>query len=166
MPVGVFPGTFDPLTVAHLAIAEAAVRQLGLDRIDLAISRGALGKEHLHDGTIERRVRAIRRAAASRPWLGVVVTDDVLVVDIARGYEAVVMGADKWAQVNDPGWYGGDAAARDAALAALPRVGVSPRGGLPVPDDLLIPLPDHLQEVSATAVRAGRHEWAAPEARP
>ena len=32
---GVFPGSFDPLTVAHLAIADAAVSYFGLDRLDL-----------------------------------------------------------------------------------------------------------------------------------
>lgn len=164
--VGVYPGSFDPLTVAHLAIAECAVRHLGLDRLEMAISHGALGKEHLDDASIPRRVEAIERAAATRPWLGVVIVHTRLIADIAAGYDAVVMGADKWAQVNDPAWYGGDVAARDRALAALPRVAVAPRNGLPVPAELLLPVPPHLADVSATAVRAGRHEWAAPETRP
>jgi len=50
--VGVYPGSFDPLTIAHLAVAEIAVDHLGLDRLDLAISRFALGKEHLADDTV------------------------------------------------------------------------------------------------------------------
>jgi nicotinate-nucleotide adenylyltransferase len=163
--VGVYPGSFDPLTIAHLAVAEIAVDHLGLDRLDLAISRFALGKEHLDDDTVPDRVAAIERACETRPWLGVVVVHTRLIADISRGYDAVVMGADKWAQVTDPVWYGGDAAARDAALAALPRLAVAPRGELPVPPELVLPVPAHLSEVSASGVRAGRHDWAAPEAR-
>jgi hypothetical protein len=163
--VGVYPGSFDPLTIAHLAIAEVALDHLGLDRLELAISHGALGKEHLLDDSIAARTAAIERAAETRPWLGVVVVHTRLIAEIAAGYDAVVMGADKWAQVNDPAWYGGDVRLRDRAVAALPRVGIAPRGDWPVPDRLRLPVPDHLAEVSATAVRDGRDEWAAPEAR-
>ena len=81
--------------------------------------------------------------------------------DIARGYDAVVMGADKWAQVIDPAWYDGDADARDAAVAALPRVAVAPRRGWTTPSEFRLDVPDHIAEVSATAVRDGRHDWAA-----
>lgn len=163
MTVGVYPGTFDPLTIAHLTIAETAVEHFQLDRLDLALSRLALGKEHLAENTLERRVTAIERAAVARPWLGVVVVDSRLIADIAHGYDAVVMGADKWAQVIDPDWYDGDESARDAALARLPRVGIAPRGDVEVPADLVLPVPAHIADVSASAVRSGRHDWAAPE---
>jgi nicotinic acid mononucleotide adenylyltransferase len=160
--VGVYPGTFDPLTIAHLAVADAAVEHLGLDRLDLAISRAALGKEHLGDETITARVEAIERSVGGRRWLGVVVVESRLIADIAQGYDAVVMGADKWAQVVDPAWYGDDPLERDRAVAALPRVAVAPRGAVDVPPELLLPLPPHLAEVSSTAVRSGRTEWAVP----
>ena len=162
--VGVYPGTFDPLTIAHLTIAETAVEHLQLDRVDLALSRLALGKEHLAEDTLQRRVAAIERAATTRPWLGVVVVDSRLIADIAGGYDAVVMGADKWEQVRDPDWYGGSEAARDVAVARLPRIGVAPRRNVDVPVELLLPVPTHIAEVSASAVRSGRHDWAAPEA--
>ena len=42
------------------------------------------------------------------------------------GYDVVIIGADKWAQVVDPAWYGGSVDARDAAVARLPRVLVGP----------------------------------------
>jgi nicotinic acid mononucleotide adenylyltransferase len=161
--VGVYPGSFDPLTVAHLAVAEAAVTHLGLERVDLAISVEALGKAHLDGDTVARRVEAIERVGARRPWLGVVLVEAQLIADIAQGYDVVVMGADKWAQVIDPRWYGDDPAARDAALARLPRVAVAPRAGAYVPEELLLPVPEHLADVSASAVRAGRLDWAAPE---
>ena len=163
MARGVFPGSFDPLTVAHLAIAEAAVRQAALDRIDLAISRAALGKDSHHNAE-DARVAAIERAARTRPWLGAVVTDARLIVDIARGYDAVVMGADKWAQVRDPAWYEDDSA-RDAAVAALPRVLVVPRPGFDIVDADVLDIDEELTHVSSTRARSGEHHLVAPEAR-
>jgi nicotinic acid mononucleotide adenylyltransferase/predicted RNA-binding protein with PIN domain len=162
---GVYPGSFDPLTVAHLAIAEKAVHDAPLDHLDLALSRSALGKEAGAHLPLADRVAAIERAARARPWLGVTVTDDRLISDIARGYDAVVMGADKWAQVRDPAWYGGDVSARDAAVAALPRVLVVPRPGFSVEDAETLDLDDELTHVSSTRARAGEHHLVAPEAR-
>src|SRR5690349_23860017 len=93
---GVFPGSFDPPTIAHVAIAEAAVRAGALTRLDLAISRVALGKDaHAQAPPGDRRA-FVERLGASRPWLRVVVTDAQLITDIAADYDVVVMGADKW----------------------------------------------------------------------
>ena len=55
---GVYPGSFDPLTIAHLAIAEAAVHEAPLDHLDLALSRSALGKE----GGAHLPLAAVRRS--------------------------------------------------------------------------------------------------------
>jgi len=162
---GVYPGSFDPPTIAHLAIAEAAVHAAELDRLDLAISREALGKDAQAQRPLEARLGAVERLAASRAWLGVVVTDAQLIADIAAGYDAVVMGADKWAQVRDPAWYGDDAAARDDALARLPRVLVAPRPGFAVVGAEVLELPADLGEVSSTAARAGGHHLIVPEVR-
>jgi nicotinic acid mononucleotide adenylyltransferase/predicted RNA-binding protein with PIN domain len=163
--IGVYPGSFDPLTIAHLAIAEAAVRAAGLDRIDLALSSAALGKEGGAHSSVEARAEAIRRAGANRPWLGVVVTDAQLVAHIASGYDVVVMGADKWAQVRDPAWYDGDPVARDAALASLPRVLVVPRPGFDIVGGEPLDVDDELAHVSSTRARAGEHHLVAPDAR-
>lgn len=159
--IAVYPGSFDPLTIAHLAIARAAVDQLGVTRVELALSARTLGKAHLDPGSVLRRRAALEPIVASRPWLGLVVVDSSLIVDIATGYDVVLMGADKWAQVNDPAWYGGDPAARDAAMARLPRVAVAPRPGHPDPANRRLALPEALGHVSSSAVRAGRVEWAA-----
>ncbi|HEY6531672.1 MAG TPA: hypothetical protein VIY72_05175, partial [Acidimicrobiales bacterium] len=43
--IAVYPGTFDPATVAHVHLAEQAVAQLGLARVDLTISTTTLGKD-------------------------------------------------------------------------------------------------------------------------
>jgi nicotinic acid mononucleotide adenylyltransferase len=162
---GVFPGSFNPVTVAHLTVARAAVEQCGLDRVELTLSRVPLGKAAGSLAGIDHRVRLLERLTVDRPWLGVAVRDERLLVDLATGYDALVVGADKLAQLLDPGWYD-SAAEHRAALARLPTVAVAPRAGCPLPDRLPAGLqvvvldtdPAH-REVSATEVRAGRDEW-------
>jgi predicted RNA-binding protein with PIN domain len=162
---GVYPGSFDPPTIAHAAIAEAAMQAAQLDRLDLALSQHALGKDAATQRPLATRLAAIERLTETRPWLGVVVTDAQLIADIAAGYDAVVMGADKWEQVRDPAWYGGDPVARDAALARLPRVLVAPRSGFTIVGAEPLDLPPGLGDVSSTAARAGSHHLIVPEAR-
>lgn len=161
---GCYPGSFNPLTVAHLAVAEAAVEAHGLDRVDLVVSRVALVKGAVERPRLEDRVHVLEQAAATRPWLGVAVRDEQLIVDLARGYDVVVMGADKWAQVNDPAFYGRSDEARDAAVAALPRVAVVDRPPLLAPPELRLDVHEDHHPVSSSDVRAGRHEWMAREA--
>ena len=161
---GCYPGSFNPLTVAHLAVAEAAVEAFGLDRLDLVVSRVALVKGAVERPRLADRLRVLEDAAASRPWLGVALRDEQLFVDLARGYDVVVMGADKWEQLHDPAFYGSSATARDEALAALPQVAVVDRPPLSAPHELRLDVhPDH-HPVSSSDVRAGRHDWMAPEA--
>jgi nicotinic acid mononucleotide adenylyltransferase len=163
MRVGAYPGSFDPLTVAHLAVVEAALATCELDRVDLVLSQVALGKSehHVH---LADRLDVLRRVAERDPRVGATVTSDRLLVDIARGYDALIMGADKWAQVVDPSWYG-SVEARDAALAALPTVAVAPRPGADLPGDVVVlVVADTHGAVSSTAVRSGAHDWMAPEA--
>ncbi len=160
--VGVFPGSFDPPTVAHLAVAEAAWQHCELDRLDLVVSRVPLGKDHVAQTPVEQRIAALERLAAGRPWLAVAVTDAQLLADVAAGYDVLVVGADKWAQLHDPAWYGGSSDARDSALEKLPRLVVAPRAGFPVPEDVEVLAVDPAHHhVSSTAVRAGRDEWRA-----
>jgi hypothetical protein len=165
----VYPGSFNPPTLAHLAIADAARTRCGLDLVELVLSRDALGKDPRDLVRVTDRAEVLARVAASRPWLAVRVTDDRLLADIARGADVLVCGADKWAQVLDPAWYGGSTAERDRAVASLPPVAVAPRPPEPVrstPTAEVIVLdvhPDH-HGVSATLVREGRREWLLDEA--
>lgn len=165
--IGCYPGSFNPPTVAHLAVAEAAVRQGRLVRLDLVISRVALGKEDLSVPTLDDRVGVLEQIAAGRPWLGVAVTDARLIVEIARGYDAVVMGADKWRQVIDPVWYPDGETGRDRAVADLPRVLVAARGGDHPSGVELLELDGDHHDISASAIRrgdAGTDGWLLPEA--
>lgn len=161
MAVACYPGTFNPPTVAHLAIAEAARQQCGVDHVELVLSRVPIGKEDVRP-TLEERLAVLERVVAERPWLSLAVTDQRHIAAIAQGYDVIVMGADKWEQVNDVAYYDSEAA-RDAAVASLPRVAVAPRLHHPVPDGC-IRLDVDLHEVSSTAVRAGRHDLMLPEA--
>jgi len=168
LSVGAYPGTFDPPTVAHLAIAEAAWRQGGLDRLELVLCESPLGKKDADVAPLESRLELLEAICETRPWLGVAVSESELICDIAEGYDAVVMGADKWAQVVDPAWYGGSVAARDDAVRRLPQVLLAPRAshapaGLP-PGAVLLEVHDDHASVSSSAVREGRLEWLAPEA--
>jgi hypothetical protein len=165
MPVGVYPGSFDPLTTAHLAVAEAAIARFGLERLDLALSRVALAKEDQAQAWLARRVAAIERAAGSRPALAALVTDAQLLADISAGYDVCVLGADKWHQLHDLAFYRGSVAERDAALARLPMLAVAPRAGVPVPPPgdglVLLDVDPSFHGVSSTGVREGRHDWRA-----
>lgn len=166
-PIGVFPGSFDPLTVAHLAIADAVVAAFGLERLDLALSAVALGKEHGGHSSVEARLAAID--GAGRPAVRGRRTEHRLIADIAEGYDVCVVGADKWHQLHDVGFYGGSVVERDAALVRLPRLAVVPRAGIELPPSLREPggravvldVDPTVAEVSSSAVRAGRHEWRA-----
>lgn len=162
--IGAFPGTFDPPTVAHLAVAEAVRERHGLERVDLIVSRVPLGKGVPSSPTLDERVEVLHAVAARLGWLGVVVSDGRLIAELARGYDVVVMGADKWRQVHDVAFYDGSVAARDAAVAALPTVAVVPRAGESAPSELVVEIdPAHL-EVSSTRARAGRVDLMVPEA--
>jgi hypothetical protein len=162
-PRAVFPGSFDPLTVAHLAIADAAYEQLGLSEIALAISRTPLGKKAADQTPVGDRLAAIRAAAAhGRPWLTGIETRARLVADIADGYDFVIVGGDKALQLWDPRYYGRSEEKRDEAVARLPRIALAARpGGVVPPGCVELRLPESLGEVSSTGVREGRIEWRA-----
>lgn len=162
---GVFPGSFNPPTVAHLAIAEAARDQHDLTAVDLVVSRRALAKEEVEHPRFEDRIEVIRRSIEDFRWLEVVVTEAQLLVDIARGYDLLIVGADKWSQIHEHHWYE-TPNARDRALEALPETAVVPRLGHDHPAHRDLSLDDAtLAAVSSTRARAGELHLMAPAAR-
>ncbi len=163
---GVYPGSFNPPTIGHLAIARAALVQRGLERVDLAVSRVALGKEQTARPGFEDRIAVLEASVADIDGLAVVVTDQQLLVDIAQGYDVVVMGADKWAQVLDPAFYGNSEEARDQAVAALRQLdlAIAPRPPFEVPPGTGLMVDEALAAVSSSEARQGRIEWMTPAA--
>jgi nicotinamide-nucleotide adenylyltransferase len=164
---GVYPGSFNPPTTAHLAIAEAARNQRRLDRLDLAVSRVALAKGVVEHPPFATRIEVLQESIADIAWLEVVVTDAQLLVDIADGYDVLVMGADKWDQINDPGFYGDSPAARDHAIARLPELAIAPRAvatAKSLPAGAALVVPSWAAEVSSTRARSGEHNLMTPAA--
>lgn len=170
--IGVYPGSFDPATIAHVHLATLTVEYFQLDRLDFAISASTLGKIDAELGSVETRIADLNAATADNPALAAVATEQSLLADIATGYDVIVLGADKWHQILDPDWYGG-IVERDIALRRLPVIALAARPPWTMPSDdpsvappigveivVLETDPAHC-EVSATGVRAGRHEWRA-----
>lgn len=160
----VFPGSFDPFTVAHLAIAEAAHGQLQVDEVVCSLSRIALAKDPETQTSVAERVSAIGALADDRLWLRVQVTDAQLLADVAEGFDWLIVGADKWEQLHDVAFYGGDPAERNAALSRLPAVAYVPRAGVDAdaPADVtVLDVAEEYRPVSATAVRDGHDDWRA-----
>jgi len=150
---GAQPGSFDPPTLAHLAIAWAARRHHDLDRVVWTVSQRPLGKE-VGRTDVEARLEVLRAVAADHRWLEVVATDARLVADLAEGHEVVVMGADKWHQLHDPAFYD-DEASMTEALARLPTCAVAPRSGLAVPDEVRLNVPGWVARQSSTEALDG-----------
>ena len=152
--VGIYPGSFNPPTTAHLAVSEAARSKHRLDRVVWSISRVALAKEDVDHPRFEHRLEVLHAVAAELPWLHIETTTAKLIVDIARGFDVLIMGADKWAQINEPHWYGSEMA-RDAAMSALPDLAVAPRPPHDVPARLVLRTEEHHHDVSSSKARAG-----------
>ena len=160
-----YPGSFNPPTTAHLAIANAAREQCVLDRVVLVHSHRVLGKDEVERPLFRHRVEVLEAVASDHRWLEVAVTSAQLLVDIADGYDVVIMGADKWHQIQEVAWYD-DEAHRDASIARLPEIAVAPRHPLWVPAEVRLSLPSHvIHGVSSTDARAGRLDLMAGAAR-
>lgn len=162
---GVYPGSFNPPTTAHLAIARAARDHYGLDTIDLTISVTALAKETVSKPILKDRLDVLFSSIADEPWLRAVVTEQQLLADIAEDYDVLVLGADKWLQIQDPKWYGTSNAARDEALARLPDLAIAPRGEIETPAEYTLEVDDSIASVSSTNARNGDFDLMLPAAR-
>ncbi len=161
---GVYPGSFNPPTTAHLAISEAARHQFALTEVVWTVSQVALAKEHVSRPRFDHRIDVLGAVAARIDWLSVATTQDQLLVDIAQGYDVLIMGADKWHQIQDPVFYDNDPDRRDAAMAALPTLAVAPRPPLDVPAELVLDVPEWAAYVSSTSARTGERSMMLDEA--
>jgi nicotinic acid mononucleotide adenylyltransferase len=123
--VGVFTGSFNPATWAHVAVGEAARERLRLDALVWACSRVTVDKETVERATLLDRIAQMDALAlAEGHGDRVVVVDAGLYVDQARALRSVmdagtklflIVGYDKIGQILDPHYYED----RDASLADL-----------------------------------------------
>lgn len=154
MEVAIFPGTFNPPTIAHIEIALAALEQLQLNRVDFALSRKALNKVDPDLTPLDLRLKAIATLVKSYPRLGLVYSDRQLIVDMSEGYEYVILGSDKYHQLHDQRYYESRKALL-AGLARLPTLVIAPRGESAPPNTISLDLSSDLSTVSSTLARAG-----------
>ncbi len=162
---GLLAGTFNPLTLAHVALAEAGVAA-GCGRVVLVMAPASLAKETVERAHPLDRLDWAVAWAAGRPWAAVAVSTAPLLVDMAEalgralpggGGVALLVGADKAAQLVDPRWYDD----HPAAMARLGRAAsalVAIRSGHEVPELPLevapLPTPGWVPSRSATQARA------------
>ncbi|HKS70365.1 MAG TPA: hypothetical protein VJQ45_08090 [Ktedonobacterales bacterium] len=141
--VGLFAGSFNPLTQAHVALADGARAAGQLDVIAWTLAVETVNKERVERATLPDRLAQLEAFRDGRVGRSdaIVVANRGLYVDQARALHAlmapkarlaIVIGYDKVVQIFDPRYY----ADRDAALAALfdeadllvaPRAGQGPR---------------------------------------
>ena len=178
-PLGLLPGSFNPLTVAHTALARAALASGSVKRVLFTLSTHTVDKEIVTGAALEDRLMVLQLATEEDRRLGVLVVNRGLYVEQAEAVRAMtpaprelvfVVGFDKIAQIFDPRYYQD----RDAALRRLFGLAsflVAPRGDagaaelaalLERPEnrpfaDAVRPLelPPALRDVASSRVRAG-----------
>lgn len=180
--VGVLAGSYNPLTLAHLALAAAALTHAGLDHVVWTMAAVTVDKERVERAAVADRLAQLEALAATCPGSAVARTNHGLYVDQARAFRALiapgacltfVVGFDKIVQIFDPRYYTN----RDAALAelfALTDVLVAPRAGMGAsaladllaqpenarfaPHVRFLAVPDDFAQDSSTEVRALANE--------
>lgn len=84
--LGVFPGAFNPVTRAHLALARAAREQHALDQVVFSVPR-VLPHKAFEGASLEERVALLETALAGDPALAIATSEGGLVVEIVRPFQ-------------------------------------------------------------------------------
>lgn len=133
--IGLLPGSFNPLTLAHTALARAARRAAGLDLIAWAIAARTVDKEGVVRATVADRLAQLASYAKWTQEDAALLVNRGLYVEQAEALRslvgeatdvAIVVGFDKIVQIFDPHYY----TDRDTALRELfarARLLVAPR---------------------------------------
>ncbi|HLJ82130.1 MAG TPA: hypothetical protein VKT52_11620 [Ktedonobacterales bacterium] len=136
--VGLFAGSFNPLTRAHVALADAARQIAALDAVVWTISAVTVNKERVQRASVPDRLAQLNAFAKTTPTDVVAVINRGLYVEEAEAMRSrlaseatlfLLVGFDKIVQIFDPRYY----ANRDSALRelfALALVLVAPRDDL------------------------------------
>jgi nicotinate-nucleotide adenylyltransferase len=148
---GILGGTFDPPHEGHVALAQAALRQLPIDRLLVLVAEHPGHRETAADPA--SRLRLAQAAFADLP-AEVVLDPNAFTVDAVRGGRfgdaLFVVGADEGAAF--PTWQEPDEVLRWVRLA------VGTRSGYPPPDlagygDRIVPFELDSPDVSSSQVR-------------
>jgi nicotinate-nucleotide adenylyltransferase len=154
--LGVFGGTFDPVHVGHLAIANAALEELGLDRVYFVPARRSPLKE---DGPIagaEDRLAMLTAATADEPRFrvsgieldrkGPSYTVDTLEALRGEGELFLILGGDAYADFER--WR------EPARIRGLATIVLAARPGVPNAPSGVRMLDSPLMDISARELRA------------
>ncbi len=134
LKIGIYGGSFDPVHTGHLLVAQAAVEELGLDRIFFVPVAQSPFKTENQITPAEIRLRLLRLALAGKPNCeidgqeiqrgGVSYTINTL-RDYAKRFPAAelfyLIGADNAAKLNE--WREAGELAKLAEFVAVPRPG-------------------------------------------
>jgi nicotinate-nucleotide adenylyltransferase len=163
--VGVLGGTFDPIHIAHLLLAEQAREQLVLDKVLLIPAGDPWRKAGRDIAPAALRLEMVRLAAAGNPYLEV---DDrevrrngaTYTVDTLRELRAVldeeddlflILGED--ALVDLPNWKDPETLAEYATIAVAPREGFAEPESLPFDPALVERIDMPFVDISASDLR-------------
>lgn len=172
--IALFGGTFDPIHLGHIHLADTARQALALDEVRFLPCRVSPHKTGTTPTSAADRLAMLRLATAGLPWA---VVDDCEVrregpsfsyqtaEELAARFPAArlcwLMGGDQWDAL--PQWR------HPERLAALCEFIVLARGGLPQPrDGYRLRVLETVHPASATAIRealaggATGHPWLAP----
>jgi nicotinate-nucleotide adenylyltransferase len=134
MKIGLFGGSFDPVHLGHLLVAQAAREELGLDRLFFIPAAQSPFKPDSKPIPAAERLRLLRLALAGKSWCEV---DEQEIhrggvsytIDTARDYTRrfagakifYIIGADHIAKL--PSWREADELARLVEFLVVPRPG-------------------------------------------
>jgi len=134
--VGLFAGTFNPLTRAHIALIDAAESVAKVDRLLWILAVASIDKETLERATLVDRLAQLLAYVTAQPHNAVVLVNRGLYVEelaLVRPYLStrtelvVLVGYDKIVQILDPHYYRDRNLALDELFREA-RFVVAPRG--------------------------------------
>jgi nicotinate-nucleotide adenylyltransferase len=132
--IGLFGGSFDPVHLGHLLVAQAAREELALDRLFFIPAAQSPFKPESKPGPATERVKMLRLALAGQTWCEIDEQElsrggTSYTIDTLRGYAAKFPGAELYYMVGAdhvpklPLWREAAELARLATFVVIPRPG-------------------------------------------
>ena len=175
--LGVLCGSFNPLTLAHVVLAQHACHAFQLDQLFYTVAKVTVDKERVTGMGLEDRLLLLLLHVEQQQYLGVALVNRGLYFEQAQAFQSLfdkrvelffIVGMDKLVQILDARYYQDREAALDQ-LFALTSLVVANRGDMArrVFDELLqrsanqpyrdaihfLPLPESVSDLSSTAIR-------------
>jgi nicotinate-nucleotide adenylyltransferase len=141
--LGLFGGSFDPVHLGHLLVAQTAREELGLDRLFFVLAARSPFKPEGEPAPADERLRLLRLALAGMTWCAL---DDQEIhrggtsytIDTVRDYTSRFPGAELFYLIGSdhvsqlPKWRAAEELSRLVSFAVITRPG-QPEPGLPAP---------------------------------